>query len=216
MSVVIRMKRTGRRNRPCYRISVADSRSPRDGRTLETLGLYDPLCKNTDQQTTLNVDRARHWLSNGAQPSDTVRSILKRMGVFEDFSIEKKRRRRPGRKTETKTGLTRSAAQAERAARKEARRNERIAALRAQKAAAKAEEEPSEEEAPAEDAPVEDAPVEDAPVEESPAEEAPAEEAPAEEAPADEESEEDAPDEGAPADEESAEDAPADTESKEE
>ena len=94
MSVVIRMKRTGRRNRPCYRISVADSRSPRDGRTLESLGLYDPVCKDDEKQTTLNVDRARHWLSNGAQPSETVRSIFKRMGVFEEMDTEQKKRDR--------------------------------------------------------------------------------------------------------------------------
>ena len=88
MSVVIRMKRTGRRNRPCYRISVADSRSPRDGRTLETLGLYDPVSKAADQQTTLDVDRARHWITNGAQPSETVRSIFKRLGVFDEMDMK--------------------------------------------------------------------------------------------------------------------------------
>ena len=89
------MKRTGRRNRPCFRISVADARSPRDGRTLDSLGLYDPICKDADGQTTLNVERARHWLSNGAQPSDTVRSIFKRMGVFEEMDTEKKKQIRP-------------------------------------------------------------------------------------------------------------------------
>ena len=109
MPVVIRMKRTGRRNLPCFRISVADSRSPRDGRTLETLGLYDPVSKDPDKQTTLNIERARHWLSNGAQPSDTVRSIFKRMGVFEGMQLEKKKRDRSGRKTETKARAARRA-----------------------------------------------------------------------------------------------------------
>lgn len=138
MSVVIRMKRTGRRNRPCYRISVADSRSPRDGRTLESLGLYDPVCKDDEKQTTLNVDRARHWLSNGAQPSDTVRSIFKRMGVFEEMDTEKKKRDRSGRKAKTQTTERRRADQAARASKKEARREERIAAKRAEVAAQKA------------------------------------------------------------------------------
>ena len=173
MSVVIRMKRTGRRNRPCYRISVADSRAPRDGRTLETLGLYDPLSSGTDQQTTLDVDRARHWLGNGALPSETVRSIFKRMGVFEEMNMETKKRDRSGRKLETKTTSTRRAAQAERAARKEGRRNARLDVARAEAAAQRAAEAP--EEAPAEEAaPVEDV-VEDVVEESTPVEEAPAE-----------------------------------------
>ena len=128
MPVVIRMKRTGRRNRPCFRISVADARAPRDGRTLDSLGLYDPVCKDADSQTTLDVERARHWLSNGAQPSDTVRSIFKRMGVFEEMDTEKKKRDRSGRKATTKTGERRSADKAARAVGKEARREERLAA----------------------------------------------------------------------------------------
>ena len=169
MSVVIRMKRTGRRNRPCYRISVADSRSPRDGRTLDTLGLYDPISKAADKETTLDVERARHWLSNGAQPSDTVRSIFKRMGVFEGLEVEPKKRDRSGRKLETKTTTTRRAAQAERAARKEARRNAKDEEARAEAAALRAanapEEAPAEEAAPAEEVVEETAPVEEAPAE---------------------------------------------------
>ncbi len=163
------MKRTGRRNRPCYRISVADSRAPRDGRTLETLGLYDPLSKGTDQQTTLDVDRARHWLGNGAQPSETVRSIFKRMGVFEEMNMETKKRDRSGRKLETKTTSTRKVAQADRAARKEGRRNAKLEVARAEAAAQRAAEAP--EEAPVEEAaPVEDVVEETASVEEAPAE----------------------------------------------
>ena len=91
MAVVIRLKRTGRRNRPCYRISVADSRWPRDGRTLETLGLYDPISKDNEKQATLKVERARHWLSRGALPSETVRSLFKRFGVYEGESTAARR-----------------------------------------------------------------------------------------------------------------------------
>ena len=87
MAVVIRMKRTGRRNRPCYRISVADSRSPRDGRTLETLGLYDPVSRDAEAQTKLNVERAKHWVGVGAKPSETVRSIFKRHQSEQVFLI---------------------------------------------------------------------------------------------------------------------------------
>ncbi|MCP3915040.1 MAG: 30S ribosomal protein S16 [bacterium] len=140
MAVVIRMKRTGRRNRPCYRISVADSRFPRDGRTLETLGLYDPVSSQKDKQTTLDVDRARHWIGAGALPSETVRSIFKRMGVYEDeFALgQGKKRDRSGRKKATKKGTVRKAAKAGRAGRKDVRRTERSTARRAAAKAAKA------------------------------------------------------------------------------
>ena len=138
MAVVIRMKRTGRRNRPCYRISVADSRSPRDGRVLETLGLYDPIAVDKEKQITLKVERAQHWLSVGATPSETVNSIFKRQEVYTgDFAKKPKAKRdRSGRKKTTATGKRRVADQAKRAERKAARQSERIAAKRA---AAKAE-----------------------------------------------------------------------------
>ena len=137
MAVVIRLKRTGRRNRPCYRISVADSRWPRDGRTLETLGLYDPLSRNPEMQRTLKVERAQHWLSQGATPSDTVRSIFRKMGVYEgEFEPKYKRPDRSGRKKVTAKRTRRLAAKADRSTRKEARRNERVAAKKAAAAAA--------------------------------------------------------------------------------
>ena len=76
MPVRIRLRRVGTKNVPCYRIVVADRRSPRDGRFIENIGTYDP--KKTGNNFTVNLDRARHWISNGAQASDTVRSILKK------------------------------------------------------------------------------------------------------------------------------------------
>ncbi|MAF64736.1 MAG: 30S ribosomal protein S16 [Planctomycetes bacterium] len=129
MAVVIRLKRTGRRNRPCYRISVADRRSPRDGRTIDHLGLYDPIAGDPQAQVTLDVERARHWIGVGAQPSDTVRSIFGRMGVFEGTE-PRKPRKRPGRK-QTATSRRRKARKGERAEHKVARRTERVAARRA-------------------------------------------------------------------------------------
>jgi len=141
MAVVIRMKRTGRRNRPCYRISVADSRSPRDGRVLETIGLYDPIAGDKENQVTLNVERAQHWISQGATPSETVTSIFKRQGVFTgEFALagKHKPRKRPGRKKTTATGTRRSAAKASRGERKTARRDGRVAAKKAEAAAAAA------------------------------------------------------------------------------
>lgn len=136
MAVVIRLKRTGRRNRPCYRISVADSRFPRDGRVLDNLGLYDPISPVKENQSTLDIEKARKWLTQGAKPSETVRSVFKRHGVFTDWSLPSKPRKRPNRNKPTATGTQRRADQKVRADRKAARQTERIAAKRA---AAKAE-----------------------------------------------------------------------------
>jgi small subunit ribosomal protein S16 len=78
--VKLRLRRMGAKKRPSYRIVAADSRSPRDGAFIESVGFYDPI---TDPATiNVNLDRARHWINNGAQPTDTVRSILQRAGVF--------------------------------------------------------------------------------------------------------------------------------------
>lgn len=132
MAVVIRLKRTGRRNRPCYRISVADSRSPRDGRVLDNLGIYDPVCPKTENQSTIDVEKARKWLSQGAKPSETVRSVFKRHGVFIDWSLPTpKRRKRTNRKLSTATTNSRKADQKVRADRKAIRQGERVSAKRA-------------------------------------------------------------------------------------
>jgi len=76
MSVKIRMKRIGAKNTPAFRIVVADSRSPRDGKCIEELGCYLPLKKGDN--FTLNMERAAYWLSKGAQPSDTVASFIRK------------------------------------------------------------------------------------------------------------------------------------------
>ena len=78
MSVKIRMKRVGTKNTPVFRIVVADSRSPRDGKFIEELGTYQPRKKGTN--FTLDLDRAKYWLSKGAQPSETVASFIKKAG----------------------------------------------------------------------------------------------------------------------------------------
>lgn len=72
------MKRTGAKNAPYFRIVVADSRSPRDGKCIEEIGTYQPLKKGDN--FTLKLDRAQYWLSQGAQPSDTVASFIKKAG----------------------------------------------------------------------------------------------------------------------------------------
>lgn len=76
MSVSIRLRREGAKNSPFYRVVAADKRSPRDGKFLELLGTYEPGKK--EENFRLKLDRVDHWLKNGAQPSDTVASLLKK------------------------------------------------------------------------------------------------------------------------------------------
>jgi small subunit ribosomal protein S16 len=80
MSVKIRLARHGAKKRPYYRIVVADSESPRDGRYLEAVGSYNPL--QDPAEVTLKTDRLKYWIDQGALPSDTVKSILKKEGLF--------------------------------------------------------------------------------------------------------------------------------------
>ncbi|MBQ3412351.1 MAG: 30S ribosomal protein S16 [Mogibacterium sp.] len=81
MAVKIRLRRMGAKKAPFYRVVVADSRSPRDGRFIEELGIYDP----TTEPTTFRVDqdKVKQWMANGAQPTETVRVLLKKSGVIE-------------------------------------------------------------------------------------------------------------------------------------
>src|ERR1043166_9203451 len=76
MAVAIRLRREGALNRPYYKVVVADKRSPRDGKFIEIIGYYDP--KKPGDNSTIKLDRAEYWISKGAQPSDTVRSLIKR------------------------------------------------------------------------------------------------------------------------------------------
>jgi len=76
MAVTIRLRREGARNRPYYKVVVADSRSPREGKFIEIIGTYDP--KKPDHNSTLKLDRAEYWIARGARPSDTVRSLIKK------------------------------------------------------------------------------------------------------------------------------------------
>ena len=78
--VKIRLRRMGAKKTPFYRIVVADSRYPRDGRFIEEIGTYNPLAEPA--AVNVNADRAQEWIKNGAQPTDTVRGILKKAGVL--------------------------------------------------------------------------------------------------------------------------------------
>jgi small subunit ribosomal protein S16 len=155
MSLKIRLARGGAKKRPFYRIVVADSRMPRDGRFIERVGTYNPMLpKEHPERVELKTERIQHWLSVGARPSDRVAKFL---GGAEILPM-------PVPREQTKKNLPKAKAQ------------ERLKEAE-EKAAAAAE----EAAAPAEEAPVEEAPAEEAAAEEAPAEEAAAEEAPAEE-----------------------------------
>ncbi|MBM7617750.1 small subunit ribosomal protein S16 [Weissella uvarum] len=83
MATKIRMKRMGSKKRPFYRIVVADSRAPRDGRFIETVGLYNPLVE--ENQVRLEEDTILDWLNKGAQPSDTVKNLLSDAGIMQKY-----------------------------------------------------------------------------------------------------------------------------------
>lgn len=78
--VKIRLKRMGMKKQPFYRVVVTDSRNPRDGRFIEEIGYFNPV--STPEQLVFNADRAKYWLGTGAQPTDTVRALLKKGGVL--------------------------------------------------------------------------------------------------------------------------------------
>ena len=75
--VKIRLRRMGAKKAPYYRIVVADSRSPRDGRFIEEIGMYDPMAEG--EKIKVDMERAKYWIANGAQPTDTVRGLLKKI-----------------------------------------------------------------------------------------------------------------------------------------
>lgn len=87
MAVKLRLKRMGAKQRPFYRIVAADSRSPRDGKFIEVVGTYQPIYK----ENTFNVDeeKALKWLNSGAEPTDTVKNILVKSGVWAKYKSEK-------------------------------------------------------------------------------------------------------------------------------
>lgn len=175
MAVAIRLSRGGAKKRPYYRIVVADSRSARDGKYLEQIGIYNPmLAKDDPARVKLDEDRARHWVGVGAQPSDRVLRFLDAAGIMERKPRNNPQKGEPGQAAKD-------------------RAEDKAAKLAEAEEAAKAAEEEANapaEEAAAEEAPAEEAAAEEAPAEEAAAEEAPAEEAPAEDAPAEDGGEE--------------------------
>jgi len=148
MAISLRLSRGGAKKRPYYRIVVADSRSPRDGKYLEQIGTYNPvLPKGDENRVKLNEDRARYWLGVGAQPTDRVARFLDAAGIKERAAKVNPKKGEPGEKAK------------ERAEEKAAKLAE---AEEAAKAAAEA---PAQEETAAEEAPAEAPAAEDAPAE---------------------------------------------------
>jgi len=149
----MRLSRGGSKKRPYYKIVVADARSPRDGKYLEQIGTYNPLlAKDSPERVKLNEERAKHWISVGAQPSDRVARFLDAAGVKERAARNNPNKGEPGDKAKE-------------------RAEERAAKL------AEAEEAAKEAETAAEEAPAEEAAAEEAPAAEAvPAEEAAIEE----------------------------------------
>ena len=83
MATKIRLRRMGAKKAPFYRVVVADSRSPRDGRCIEEIGFFNPIAKEGAENLKIDAERALYWLGTGAQPSETVKSLLKKAGVME-------------------------------------------------------------------------------------------------------------------------------------
>ena len=179
MALKIRLSRAGSKKRPVYRVVVADSRSPRDGRFIEKVGLYNPLLqKDNKDRIQLNLESIKEWISKGAKPTDKVARFLGEAGVIP----------MPAQGNNPKKAQPKKKAQERLAAAEEAK-NQPTPEAPAEETPA---EETSAEEAPATEAKTDEAPAEETPAEEAPAaeaktDEAPAEEAPAEEAPAEEE-----------------------------
>jgi len=99
MALSIRLSRGGSKKRPYYRIVVADARSPRDGRFIEKIGTYNPLlAKDSGERVKLDADRAKHWLGNGAQPTDRVARFLDAAGVRERAARNNPNKAEPGEK----------------------------------------------------------------------------------------------------------------------
>jgi small subunit ribosomal protein S16 len=209
MALAMRLSRGGSKKRPYYKIIVADSRSPRDGKFIERIGSYNPqLPKDSAERVILDADRAKHWLSAGAQPSDRVARFLDAAGVQERKVKVNLTKGEPGEKAKNRVeDRAKKAAEAEEAA-----------AAAAAAPAPEPEPEVVEEVAAEEAAPVE-ATAEEAPVAEEAAPEAVAEEAPVAEEAAPEAVTEEAPAaeaEVAPAADEAAAAAPASEEATEE
>jgi small subunit ribosomal protein S16 len=177
MAVSIRLSRGGAKKRPYYRIVVADSRSPRDGSFIEKIGTYNPLLAKDDaKRVVLDTERAKHWLSVGAQPSDRVARFFDAAGLKERAARNNPNKGQPGDKA--KERAEERAAKAAEAA--EAQQEETVAVMA--EAVEEATSEPTEEATQVAEAVAEETPAVEAAAEEAPAAEASEEATPADQA----------------------------------
>lgn len=144
MPLKMRLARAGSKKRPYYHVVVADARSPRDGRFVEQIGSWNPMLPKDVERVTLNEERIKHWLSEGAQPTDRVMRFLDKAGILSRPARANPVKGKPGKKAQERV--------AERVQREE------DAKAAAEQAAADAE---AAKNAPAEEAPAEEAPAED-------------------------------------------------------
>lgn len=147
MSVRIRLSRGGSKKRPFYRIVIADQRAPRDGRFIEKIGYYNPLLpKEHAERVVVNEERAKHWLSKGAQPTDRLARMLGDLGITAKVAVPENQTKKPLPKAKA---VERAKAKEEALkAKAEAEAEAARAAEEAAKAAAEAEAAPAAEEAP--------------------------------------------------------------------
>ena len=165
MALKLRLARHGAKKRPYYRVVVADSRAPRDGRFIDIVGKYNPMLpKDSEDRVTLDVEKCKEWLGKGARPTERVARFLGAAGLWDWKAGNNPEKGKPGAKAEQMIKDKAEKAEARKAAEAEAKE--------AAKEAAKAAEEAAKEAEAAEKAAAEEA--KNAPAEEAPAEEAPA------------------------------------------
>ena len=177
MALKLRLARHGAKKRPYYRVVVADSRAPRDGRFIDIVGKYNPMLpKDSEERVVLDVEKCKEWLGKGARPTERVARFLGAAGLWDWKAGNNPEKGKPGAKAEQMIKDKAEKAEARKAAEEEAKEAAKEAAKAAEEAAKEAE---AAEKAAAEEA--KNAPAEEAPAEAPAAEEAPAEETKAEE-----------------------------------
>jgi small subunit ribosomal protein S16 len=110
MALKIRLARAGSKKRPYYHIVIADARSPRDGRFIETIGAWNPMLpKENGDRVKVDADRAKHWLSHGAQPTDRVLRFLDEAGVAQRETRSNPKKAEPGKKAQERAAILKKA-----------------------------------------------------------------------------------------------------------
>ena len=154
MALKIRLARHGTKKRPYYRIVVADSRAPRDGRFIDRVGSYNPMLpKDSEDRVKLEVEKIKEWLSKGARPTERVARFLGAAGLWDWKAGNNPIKGKPGAKAEQLLIEKKEKEEARKEAEAEAKAAAEEAAKEAEAAAAAADAEPAAEEAPAEEAP---------------------------------------------------------------